>query len=140
MMVIANFYLQSKDIFLPYICVLGTLVVSSSNTYSLVQVLFICIERYRAMTVTDTVEEQTWTRNVNVICIIAGLFLIIFNTSVFLTLSDTNSISCKQKDIFKNNFWIIVFLSISIRCTRFFFNCHFIWQSYNTSTETIQEY
>lgn len=103
------------DINLPYICFGATMVISITITFSLIQVLFICLERLLA-TVSVTKTNQ-WTGKVSLLYWITLLCTTIYIACVFFSYGDVNSSSCRIRDIFHGSYRKYQFHMTSVQLT-----------------------
>jgi hypothetical protein len=99
---VGQVFLHVRNIKLPYICFGATMVISITITFSLIQVLFICLERLLA-TVSGT-NTNKWTGKFSLLYGITLLCTTIYNACVFFSYGDVNSNSCRLRDIFHGSY------------------------------------
>ncbi|CAG2227847.1 unnamed protein product [Mytilus edulis] len=96
--------LQFRNIHIPYICLVVIPFLSAAHIFSLVQVLFICIERFLATR--STRQTKTWSKR-HTISYIASFSLITAYSGLIGGLyGNPNSTTCQLDILFTDNFWI----------------------------------
>lgn len=109
--------LTLHNVDIPYVCFVSTLVISICTSCSLVQVFFICLERYLAMQ--SVSKRKRGTRNLTCMYVIPIIGIILYNSIIFTSTGRTNSTSCNLVKIFAENFYIYQLSSISCRLSTY---------------------
>lgn len=109
--------LTLHNIDIPYVCFVSTLVISICTSCSLVQVFFICLERYLAMQ--SVSKRKRGTHSLTCVYVIPIIGIILYNSIIFTSTGRTNSTSCNLVKIFAENFWIYQLSSISCRLSTY---------------------
>lgn len=103
--------LNSLNRYTQCICFVFVLIISIAHTFSLVQVFFICIERFLALR--STQDTRNWRKRLTLSYICSFVLVAAYNGIIFGLYGKTETTSCIVESIFTDNYWIYK-LSITI--------------------------
>lgn len=98
---ISTALIQLKCVFIGQVCLYLQIIANIAMSCSLLQVMFICIERLIAMF--SLVNKNTWSHAYAIIYIISMILMAGYVIVLFLIYADFNSSSCRVDEIFVDN-------------------------------------
>lgn len=113
--IVAQMYCKAIGINIPYICFISVLLSYISVTFSLVQILFICIDRYLA-TFPD-ISNRKVKRRLDCMYVMSLVVIIFYYSTGYGVISNIESVSCKLSDVFGHNHRISLSTALAVRLT-----------------------